>query len=108
MRTTPLPDGTQIPVIGQGTHRLGENVLNRNAEIAILKGINYGMILIDTAEDYAGGGSEKLVGEALSLRHNGAFIVTKVLPQNARTMRAACERSLERLQLKTIDLYLLH
>lgn len=110
MRTTLLPDGTPIPVIGQGTYRLGENEGTTKAEIAILKGIAYGMILIDTAEDYAGGGSEKVVGEAISQRQNGAFVVTKVLPRNAAmaNLFASCERSLERLRLTTIDLYLLH
>jgi diketogulonate reductase-like aldo/keto reductase len=68
------------------------------------------MSLIDTAELYADGGAERLVGEAIKGRRDGVFLVTKVLPQNAtrRGTMAACNRSLARLGVQEIDLYLLH
>jgi diketogulonate reductase-like aldo/keto reductase len=68
------------------------------------------MTLIDTAEMYADGGAERLVGEALAGRRDEAFIVTKVLPGNVERHRTieSCEASLRRLNTDRIDLYLLH
>ena len=110
-RTIVLPSGEHIPVLGQGTWHLAENPLNRTNEINTLRlGIDLGMSLIDTAEMYADGGAERLVGEAIKGRRDEVFLVSKVLPQNATrhgTM-AACNRSLARLRVREIDLYLLH
>ena len=110
-RTIVLPSGEHIPVLGQGTWHMAENPLNRTNEINALRlGIDLGMSLIDTAEMYADGGAERLVGEAINGRRDEVFLVSKVLPQNATrhgTM-AACNRSLARLGVHEIDLYLLH
>ena len=83
----------------------------RADEIAALKaGLDLGLTLIDTAEMYADGSSEELVGEAISGRRDEVFLVTKVLPSNASRAGtiAACERSLKRLKTDWVDLYLLH
>ncbi|MBD4635734.1 aldo/keto reductase, partial [Xanthomonas citri pv. citri] len=66
--------------------------------------------LVDTAEMYADGGAEEVVGEALAGRRDEAFVVSKVLPSHASRSGtiAACERSLKRLGTDRIDLYLLH
>ena len=65
MRTISLPSGDQIPVLGQGTWGLGESRARRSSEIAALRrGLDIGMNLIDTAEMYANGDAEILVGEA--------------------------------------------
>jgi diketogulonate reductase-like aldo/keto reductase len=110
-RTIALPSGQHIPMLGQGTWHMAENPLHRTNEINALRlGIDLGMSLIDTAEMYADGGAERLVGEAIKGRRNEVFLVSKVLPQNATrhgTM-AACNRSLARLGVHEIDLYLLH
>jgi diketogulonate reductase-like aldo/keto reductase len=68
------------------------------------------MTLIDTAEMYGDGESERLIAEALSDRRDDLFIVSKVYPHNGteRGVQAACERSLKRLATDRIDLYLLH
>ena len=111
LRTTKLPSGEALPVLGQGTWRMGENARARKTEVAALRlGIDLGMTLIDTAEMYADGGAERIVGEAISGRRDDVFIVTKFYPQNAtrERMAAACERSLTRLATDRIDLYLLH
>ena len=111
MRTTALPGGPDLPVLGQGTWRMGENARHRGAEVEALRaGIELGMTLIDTAEMYASGGAEKVVGEAVRSRRDDVFIVSKLYPQNAtpERMREACDRSLERLDTDRIDLYLLH
>jgi len=111
LRTTKLPSGETLPVLGQGTWRMGEDARARKTEVAALRlGIDLGMTLIDTAEMYADGGAERIVGEAVSGRRDDVFIVTKFYPQNAtrERMAAACERSLKRLATDRIDLYLLH
>src|SRR5437762_1646 len=111
MRTVRLPDGTEIPALGQGTWHMGERGRAANDEVAALKlGIDLGMTLIDTAEMYGNGGAEEVVAEATAGRRDSIFIVSKVYPHNAsRTgVAAACERSLKRLRTDRIDLYLLH
>ena len=111
VRTTKLPSGESVPVLGQGTWRMGEDARRRKDEIAALRlGIDLGMTLIDTAEMYGDGGAEELVGEAIKGRRDEVFLVSKVLPSNAtrRGTIAACERSLRRLGTDGIDLYLLH
>ncbi|MBY6264318.1 aldo/keto reductase [Azospirillum sp. 412522] len=111
MKRVTLPDGTEVPALGQGTWMMAEGRGDRAAEIAAIRaGIDHGMTLIDTAEMYGDGASEELVGEAVAGRRDGLFIVTKVLPSNASRIGTvkACERSLKRLKIDRIDLYLLH
>ena len=111
MRTTTLPGGTAVPLLGQGTWRMGEDREHRRREVSALRtGMELGMTLIDTAEMYADGGAERVVGEAIRGRRDDVFIVSKLYPQNAtpERMRKACERSLKRLGTERIDLYLLH
>ena len=97
---------------------MGEVPAQRNAEVkAVRRAIEMGYRVIDTAEMYGEGGAEEVVGEAVAqaLRTNEVtreelFIVSKVYPHNASRhgARVACERSLKRLRLAHIDLYLLH
>jgi diketogulonate reductase-like aldo/keto reductase len=77
---------------------------------ALQLGLDLGMTLIDTAEMYAEGGAEEVVGAAIAGRRDEAFIVSKVYPHNASFdgVQEACERSLRRLKVESIDLYLLH
>jgi diketogulonate reductase-like aldo/keto reductase len=106
-----LPDGTRVPALGQGTWRMGEDRRARKAEVAALRlGIELGLTLIDTAEMYGEGGAEEVVGEAIAGCRDQLFVVSKVYPHNAgrRAVVSACERSLDRLGIDTIDLYLLH
>lgn len=111
MRRIVLPDGSNIPVIGQGTWRMGEVAARRSTEVKALQaGIDLGLTLIDTAEMYGSGGAEEVVGEAINGRRDEVYMVSKVLPSNASfagTLKA-CERSLKRLKVECLDLYLLH
>ncbi|VVN33055.1 aldo/keto reductase [Pseudomonas fluorescens] len=110
MRTLELA-GVNVPVIGQGTWRMGEDPSRNRQEVAALRqGIELGMTLIDTAEMYAEGGAEQVVGEAIAGRRDKVFLVSKVYPHNASRngIPQACERSLRRLETDYIDLYLLH
>jgi diketogulonate reductase-like aldo/keto reductase len=109
--TVRLPDGTEVPALGQGTWHMGESRRSAAAEVAALKlGIELGMMLIDTAEMYGNGGAEEIVGKAIAGQRDKVFIVSKVYPHNASRagVPAACERSLKRLGTEWIDLYLLH
>jgi len=111
MRTVRLPSGIEVPALGQGTWFMAERRQPRSEEIAALQhGIDLGMTLIDTAEMYADGAAETLVGEAIAGRRSEVFLVSKVYPWNAsrRGTKAACEASLRRLGTDRIDLYLLH
>lgn len=91
---------------------MGEERSRRQEEIAALRlGFDLGMTLIDTAEMYGEGGAEEVVGEAIKDRpRSEVFIVSKVYPHNASRRGAveACKRSLRRLEVEYIDLYLLH
>ena len=101
----------QVPQLGQGTWNMAESTGKRPEEIAALRrGVELGMRVIDTAEMYGDGRSETLVGEAIQGIRDQVFLVSKVLPSNAsaRGTVKACEASLKRLGLESIDLYLLH
>lgn len=118
MKTVRLPDGETVPALGLGTWRMGESTRSRAAEVAAVRhALEIGYRLIDTAEMYGEGGAETVVGEALrgaiaagEVRREELFIVSKVYPHNASRRGAveACERSLGRLGVECIDLYLLH
>jgi len=106
-----LADGARVPALGLGTWRMGERPAARKAEVAALRhGFDLGLTLVDTAEMYADGGSESVVGEAIAGRRDEVFVVSKVYPHNAgrKAAIAACERSLARLGIERLDLYLLH
>ena len=111
MRSIRLPDGGFVAGLGQGTWHMGERGSDRRAEVAALRaGLDLGLVLLDTAEMYAEGGAEEVVGEAITGRRAEVFLVSKVYPHNAsrRGLPQACERSLKRLGVECLDLYLLH
>ncbi|RZJ16852.1 MAG: aldo/keto reductase [Brevundimonas sp.] len=110
-RLIQFSDGTTVPALGQGTWEIGDDPARRDAEQqALARGIDLGLTLIDTAEMYGDGRAERLVGEVIQGRRDEVFLVSKVLPQNASEMKMmlACEKSLERLGVDRLDLYLLH
>jgi diketogulonate reductase-like aldo/keto reductase len=111
MRSCKMPSGAEMPVFGIGTWRMGESARRRPQELeAVRYAIELGYPMIDTAEMYGDGGAEEIVGEALAGQRSRPFIVSKVYPHNATRSGtiAACERSLKRLKIERIDLYLLH
>jgi len=118
MRTLELPGGGTMPAFGLGTWKIGESAGRRAAEVGALRAaIAMGYRLIDTAEMYGEGGAEEVVGQAVAealragdVRREELFIVSKVYPHNASRLGTAkaCARSLARLGLDQVDLYLLH
>lgn len=112
-----FPNGEQRPALGLGTWRCGEATERRAAELASLRqALEMGWRVIDTAEMYGDGGAEEVTGQALAeaqrtgVPRSELFVVSKALPEHAgaRALQAACEASLRRLQLDSLDLYLLH
>ena len=106
-----LADGTSVPALGLGTWKMGERTSRAAREVtALQRGLDVGMTLIDTAEMYGDGGAEEIVARAIAGRRSSVFVVSKVYPHNAgiADMTAACERSLRRIGIECLDLYLLH
>lgn len=102
--------GDPVPPLGQGTWKMGEG-LERAREVKVLQaGIDRGLTLIDTAEMYADGGAERVVGEAVAGRRDEVFITTKVWPTHATRagVVASVAASLKRLGTDAVDLTLLH
>jgi len=111
MRAVTLPDGTTTPALGLGTWYLGEDPDRHDIQLDALRaGIDLGLTLVDTAEMYGDGASERLIGRAIRDRRDDVFLVTKVLPHHATRQGTvdACEGSLRRLGTDRLDLYLLH
>jgi diketogulonate reductase-like aldo/keto reductase len=118
MKTIALSTGQAVPALGLGTWRMGELDARRGTEVAALRlAVEMGYRLFDTAEMYGEGGAEEVIGEALAqalrsgtVTREQLFIVSKVYPHNAsrKGLPAACDRSLKRLGVDGIDLYLLH
>lgn len=98
--------------LGIGTWKMGEISKNRNEEIASIRyALENGIRLIDTAEMYGNGNSEKLIAESIKdFDREKLYLVSKVLPNNAgeKNIFKSCENSLKNLNVDYIDLYLLH
>ena len=103
-RTRVLADGTEIPLLGLGVWQVPEG---RECEDAVGWALEAGYRHIDTAQAY---GNERSVGRAL--RNSGVpreevFITTKFFPRH-QDPAAEAERSLERLGVEFVDLYIIH
>jgi len=109
--------GFEMPVFGVGTWKMGGDLRydpdNKDAaDIGAIKtAIEMGITLIDTAEKYAEGHAEKLVGQAMrDFDRSRLFVVSKVDSEKLRfkdILRSA-QASLKRLQTTYLDLYLIH
>ena len=117
MKYETIPSFT-IPKIGYGTWKIGGGVSpNHSIDSKSLKALRYALDIgythFDTAEMYASGHSEELVGEAVrgsGLKREGVFITSKVMPGHLHydDVLIACENSLSRLRMDYVDLYLIH
>jgi len=109
--TVKLRDGAIVPALGQGSANLAQERRPEAAEEEALRtGLSLGMTLIDTAEMYGGGRSEKLIGRVIAGQRDRVFLVSKVWPNHVTGdgIARACEASLGRLGTDYLDLYLLH
>lgn len=115
--TKKLKSGFEMPVFGLGTWQMGGREI-RNPQnddkkdiTAIQEAIKLGVTHIDSAEQYAGGYAETLVGKAIKgYDRSKLFIVSKVSPEhlNYDDVLRSCEASLKRLETDYLDLYLIH
>lgn len=107
-----LPDGSFMPRLGQGTWQMGEDDDKYRREIDGLRfGIEQGINMLDTAEMYADGKAENILGNAIKgLPRSELYLVSKVYPQNANRHRiySSLERSLKLMGTDYLDMYLLH
>jgi diketogulonate reductase-like aldo/keto reductase len=107
-----------LPKIGFGAWRIGGNsspdhALDSKSLTALRSALEVGYTHFDTAEKYADGHSEELVGEAVrgsEVKRESLFITTKVHPShlNYDDVLKACDASLRRLKMDYVDLYLIH
>ncbi len=107
----------QVSKVGLGTWQFGtegwgfgEDFSERDARAAADKALELGINFIDTAEVYGEGRSEELVGKTIKDRRHEVLIATKVSGGHLRAgdLIQACEESLKRLGIETIDLYQVH
>ena len=109
--TVKFPDGTIVPALGQGSANLAQGRHPEAAEEEALRtGLSLGMTLIDTAEMYGDGRSEKLIGRVIAGQRDRVFLISKVWPTHVtgNGIARACDASLARLGTDHLDLYLLH
>lgn len=107
MQTTTLNNGVKMPLLGFGVYQMTDAAECRRA---VLDALETGYRLIDTAASYQ---NETEVGTALrqsSVPRDALFITTKLWLEGASYAgaKAQFERSLNRLQLDYVDLYLIH
>jgi aryl-alcohol dehydrogenase-like predicted oxidoreductase len=110
-------DGVRLSVIGLGTWQFGSKEWGYGSEYAaneagriLERALDLGINLVDTAEIYGRGESERIVGRNLEGRRAEAFVATKVLPlmATAKYVEQHGRKSAERLRVSTIDLYQVH
>ena len=107
MQTVTLNNGVEMPILGLGVYQLTEP---GECERVVSEALELGYRSIDTAASYR---NEEAVGRAIAasgIPRDELFITSKVWIQDAgeKPARAAFERSLERLGLDYLDLYLIH
>jgi diketogulonate reductase-like aldo/keto reductase len=107
-----------LPKIGFGTWTIGgESSPDPRTDPASMAALRSALEIsythFDTAEYYAGGHAEELLGRAVretNTKRENLFITTKISPEhlNYADVFRSCENSLRRLNMETIDLYLIH
>ncbi|MDW8083606.1 MAG: aldo/keto reductase [Candidatus Caldarchaeum sp.] len=95
---------------GSGSWGYGKSYSEKDCIDAVKASLEAGVNAIDTAEVYGSGISEQIIGKALKDVKEEVLIATKVAPHHLTYdgVMKACERSLRRLEVNTIDLYQIH
>lgn len=112
-----LSNGFSMPLYGMGTWQMGGRMVadasnDDKADLAALRlALDKGITHFDTAENYAAGRAEELLGEAIRGEdRNRLFLVTKVAlgNQEPHQLRHSFEASCRRLGTDYLDMYMLH
>ncbi len=99
-----LRDGNMMPQLGLGVWQASQE----EAHTAVLKALEVGYRSIDTAAAYK---NEEAIGRALKdtpVARDDIFVTTKLWNDDQQNVQQAMETSLEKLQLDSVDLYLMH
>jgi aryl-alcohol dehydrogenase-like predicted oxidoreductase len=104
--------GLKVSEVGMGCNRLGDPMhTDAHWDDLVRKAVDLGVTIFDTAEAYAKGRSEEVLGRAIGNRDD-VYIASKVSPIEGQITRdvimGAVEKSLKRLQRDVIDVYQLH
>ncbi len=108
--------GPKVSEIGIGMWQAGgkswgPDVADAECRRAMVRAVELGLNLVDTAEAYGDGHSEEVVGQAIrEAGRDNVFLATKVAGEHLRPrdVERACRGSLKRLRLREIDLYQVH
>jgi diketogulonate reductase-like aldo/keto reductase len=112
-----LKNGFSLPILSMGTWMIGGDVTKDSscdedaAVTSLQRGIEAGLTCIDTAEMYAEGYTEELLGRAIRpYSRQDLQLISKVSPQNLHydDVLYALEKSLKRLGTDYLDVYLIH
>jgi aryl-alcohol dehydrogenase-like predicted oxidoreductase len=110
-------EGARLSAIGLGCWQFGssdwgygEDYARREAGAIVNRALDLGVNLVDTAEIYGFGRSERAVGQALAGRRDQAFVATKLFPvlPSRGIVRRRAGGSMRRLGVEALDLYQLH
>lgn len=107
MKTITLQNGVEMPVLGFGVFQINDQEV---CERSVVEAIESGYRLIDTAASYM---NEEAVGRAIKrskVSREELFVTTKLWVSDTgyEKTKSAFERSLKKLQLDYLDLYLIH
>ena len=107
MKTVTLNNSVEMPILGFGVFQIADPA---ECERSVSDALEVGYRLIDTAASY---GNEQFVGNAIKnsgIKREELFITTKlwIADTGYEKTKAAFDRSLQRLQLSYLDLYLIH
>src|ERR1700724_63962 len=109
--------GVRVSSVGLGTWQFGSREWGYGKKYAdteavkiTQRALDLGINLIDTAEIYAFGRSERIVGRAIAGRRDDAFVATKVFPVAAvsAVVQQRARSSARRLGVEAIDLFQVH
>lgn len=105
----------EVSIVSLGAWQLGDPAYwgadpEADAQRTLDTALDLGVNLIDTAEMYGAGESERVLGELLGNRRHRVLLASKAWPDKCRPpiLRKTCEESLRRLKTDTIDLYQVH
>jgi aryl-alcohol dehydrogenase-like predicted oxidoreductase len=116
MRYADLPGGRRISRIGLGTWQFGSREwgygsgYEQRTNALVQRALDCGITLFDSAEIYASGRSERLLGAGLGTRRDEAYVATKIFPvlPVAAVVEQRAVASAARLGVRHIDLYQVH